>query len=193
MTRPREFDAEQVLLQVMEVFWSKGFKSTSFEDLTNKTHVKKQSFYGVFGDKRSLFLETLALYRMQNLQHLQEILSRGQTPADKMDAILHVSLCHDNDENRKGCLMVNTSLEFGVSDDEVTKQVEGMNLDVRHALEEVIEEGQSIGQFTTKYTAAELAMHLSNTLQGIRVAEKSGADKKQIDTILRTSFGLIQL
>ncbi|MGD2408839.1 MULTISPECIES: TetR/AcrR family transcriptional regulator [Bacillus subtilis group] len=191
MTRPREFDVDQVLFQTMEVFWTKGFRSTSFEDLTNKTKVKKQSLYGVFKNKRTLFLKALALYRDYNLQNLKEIMARADSPAGKIDAILRASLCTNSEDARRGCLMVNTALEFGVSDLEVTKQVEGMHNDVQLALEEVIEEGQAAGQFTTKFTSRELALHLSNALQGVRVLQKSGVDHQQTEVVLRTAFGLI--
>ncbi len=191
MTRPREFDIDQVLFQIMEVFWSKGFRSTSFEDLTKKTKVKKQSLYGVFEDKRTLFLKALALYRDHNLQNLQEIMAQADSPAGKIDAILRASLCANSEDARRGCLMVNTALEFGVSDLEVTKQVEGMHNDVQLALEEVIEEGQAAEQFTTKFTSTELALHLSNALQGVRVSQKSGVDHQQTEAVLRTAFGLI--
>ncbi|WP_338113112.1 TetR/AcrR family transcriptional regulator [Paenibacillus artemisiicola] len=183
---------DQVLFQAMEVFWAKGFKSTSFEDITNKTKVKKQSLYGVFEDKRALFLSALVLYREHNLLKLQEIIAGEGSPEDQIDAILSTSMCENREDARKGCLMVNTALEFGISDADVTKQVEGMNNDVRLALEEVIEKGQAAGQFTTQYTSSELALHLANALQGVRVLQKSGQDNQQTEPILRTAFGLMK-
>src|SRR5512144_192377 len=67
MARPREFDAEEALGQVMRVFWDQGYQASTFADLTKAADVRKQSLYGVFGNKRSLFLKSLALYRNQVL------------------------------------------------------------------------------------------------------------------------------
>ena len=73
MSRPREFDVDRALQQSMEVFWERGFKSTSYEDLTRTTQVKKQSLYCVFKDKRELFLKALALYRKRSIAMLEEV------------------------------------------------------------------------------------------------------------------------
>jgi TetR/AcrR family transcriptional repressor of nem operon len=192
MSRPREFDVDKVLSQSMEVFWSKGYKATSFEDLTNKTHVKKQSLYGVFEDKRTLFLKALALYRSQNLDSLRELTERGGSPTAILDAIQASALCKDSEESRKGCLMVNTGLEFGLSDEEVTNEVERMFSDVRLVLEEVISKGQAAGEIINRFTNKELAVYLANALRGVRILEKTGAPVEQIEIILNTSFNLIK-
>ncbi|MDQ0878418.1 TetR/AcrR family transcriptional repressor of nem operon [Paenibacillus sp. V4I3] len=192
MSRPREFDVDKVLNQSMEVFWAKGYKATSFEDLTNKTHVKKQSLYGVFEDKRSLFLKALALYRAQNLDSLREVVDRGGSPTEILDAVKSASLCSKNEDSRNGCLMVNTALEFGISDEEVTNEVEKMFSDVQLVLEEVISKGQALGEITTRFTSKELGAFLANALRGTRILEKTGVPVEQIETILNTSFGLIK-
>ncbi|MGO4271093.1 TetR/AcrR family transcriptional regulator, partial [Paenibacillus sp. TAF58] len=187
MSRPREFNVDKVLNQSMEVFWAKGYKATSFEDLTNKTHVKKQSLYGVFADKRSLFLKALALYRAQNLDSLQEMVDQGGSPMEILEVVKSASLSSGNEDSPSGCLMVNTALEFGMSDEEVTKEVEQMFSDVQRVLEEVISQGQAIGEITTRFSSKELGAFLANALRGTRILEKTGVPVEQIETILNTS------
>ncbi|MGG6310722.1 TetR/AcrR family transcriptional regulator [Paenibacillus macerans] len=192
MSRPREFDVDQVLNQSMEVFWTKGYKATSFEDLTEKTRVKKQSLYGVFEDKRTLFLRALALYREQNRETLQELISRDGSPIEILVAIKTTSLCSATEETHRGCLMVNSALEFGVSDEDVNREIERMFNDVQLVLEEVISKGQAAGQITMRFTSRELAAHLANALRGARILEKTGAPAEYIKMVLDTAFGLIQ-
>ncbi|ANS74567.1 TetR family transcriptional regulator [Paenibacillus yonginensis] len=191
MSRPREFDVDQALNQSMEVFWDKGYKATSFEDLTNKTKVKKQSLYGVFKDKRTLFLRALALYRAQNQEMLEALASGEGTPTEILESIKSKSLCSSNEGSHRGCLMVNTALEFGISDQEVTDEVEKMFGDVQMMLEEVIRKGQELNEITTRFTSQALAEHLANTLRGVRILEKTGAPAERIESVLNTAFGLV--
>ena len=63
MARPREFDTTEALSQAMQVFWSKGFKATSLNDLLDAMGLSKSSFYDTFGSKHEVFLETIEHYK----------------------------------------------------------------------------------------------------------------------------------
>ncbi|MBD8837051.1 TetR/AcrR family transcriptional regulator [Paenibacillus sp. CFBP 13594] len=189
MSRPREFDVDRVLHQSMEVFWNQGFKATSYEDLTRTTGVKKQSLYCVFKDKRSLFLKALALYREQVIAKLKEIEALDSSPVDKLDALRYSLL--DDETGCQGCLIVNASLEFGTDDEQVTREAELMAEEVQLVLEKIISSGQKQQLISTRYTSIELASYLNNTILGVRVMEKSGSSREQIETVLRISFGMI--
>jgi len=189
MSRPREFDVDRVLHQSMEVFWNQGFKATSYEDLTRTTGVKKQSLYCVFKDKRSLFLKALALYREQVIAKLKEIEALDSSPVDKLDTLRYSLL--DDETSCQGCLIVNASLEFGTDDEQVTREAELMAKEIQLVLEKIISSGQKQQLISNRYTSIELASYLNNTILGVRVMEKSGSSREQIETVLRTSFGMI--
>jgi len=192
MSRPREFDVDRALCQSMEVFWRKGFKATSFEDLTRTTQVKKQSLYCVFKDKRDLFLKALALYREQSVAMLEELASQeAMTPLQKLEAICEAALYPNDEAMYRGCLMVNSVLEFGIDDREVNCEVELMFDHVERILENVIRKGQERQLITTRQTSKDLAALLNNALCGAKVMEKSGASRDRIDAMLRTAFTLI--
>src|SRR6476646_6673461 len=74
MARPREFDADKALDRTMRLFWVQGYHATSVRDLMKAAGVQKQSLYGAFGDKRSLFLKCLNVYSQQTLSELQRML-----------------------------------------------------------------------------------------------------------------------
>lgn len=176
----------------MEMFWMKGFKSTSFEDLTRTTQVKKQSLYCVFEDKRDLFLKALALYREQSISVLEELASQEESPLKKLEAIRDAALCRGNETIRRGCLMVNSVLEFGTDDEEVTREIEMMFAKVEQILEKIIHSGQEQQIFTTRHTSKELAAYLNNAFLGAKIMERSGASREQVDAVLRTSFAMLE-
>ena len=54
MPRAKEFDEAEVLDQALELFRTRGFKHTSFSDLTAELGVSRQSLYDTYGDKQTL-------------------------------------------------------------------------------------------------------------------------------------------
>lgn len=170
----------------------KGFKSTSFEDLTRTTQVKKQSLYCAFEDKRALFLKALALYREQSISVLEELASQEESPLKKLEAIRDAALCRGSETIRRGCLMVNSVLEFGTDDEEVTREIEMMFANVEQILEKIIRSGQEQRLITTRHTSKELAAYLNNAFLGAKIMERSGASREQVDAVLRTSFAMLE-
>ncbi|OPA73443.1 TetR family transcriptional regulator [Paenibacillus selenitireducens] len=189
MSRPREFDVDRVLHQSMEVFWNKGFKSTSYEDLTRTTGVKKQSLYCIFNDKRALFLKALVHYREQYIEILEKLEAQEMSPVDKLES-LRDSLLNE-EATYRGCLMVNSALEFGTEDDQVTREIELMFAEAEQILEKIVISGQEQQLITTRFSSRELASYLNNAILGTRIQEKSGASREQIKAVLRVSFSMI--
>lgn len=192
MSRPREFDVDRALHQSMEVFWTKGFKSTSYDDLTRATQVKKQSFYCLFKDKRALFIKALALYREQSVAVVEELAAQDMPPLEKLKAISDAALHRNNDSDCRGCLMVNSVLEFGTEDEEVTREIKEMFHEVEQIIEVVIQDGQKRGAITTRLTSKELAVYLNNVWSGIKMMEKSGSSEDRIDVVLNAALALLE-
>lgn len=182
---------DRALRQSMEVFWTKGFKATSYDDLTRTTQVKKQSLYCVFKNKRELFLNALALYREQSVAMVEELASREMSPLKKLEVICEAALAPNDEAMSRGCLIVNSVLEFGTDDEEVNREVALMFNQVGQVLEKVIRSGQEQHLITTRLTSQELAVHLNNALSGAKVMEKSGASREQIAVVVRTAIALM--
>lgn len=57
--RQREFNTHNALTNAMEVFWLKGYKGVSLDDLCTTMEIGKISFYATFGGKYELFIKLL--------------------------------------------------------------------------------------------------------------------------------------
>ncbi|NGZ75254.1 TetR/AcrR family transcriptional regulator [Saccharibacillus alkalitolerans] len=192
MSRPREFDADLALHQCMEVFWAKGFHSTSYEDLTRATQVKKQSLYGVFKNKRELFLQSLALYRERNLSILEKRIAEETLPIRQLEAICEAALYPDEEARLRGCLIINASQEFGSEDADVNRQIGQMMERTEAMIEQAIRAGQAEGTITSRLGSRELAAYLGNAINGAKMMEKSGIPREEICGVMRTTIALIE-
>jgi len=63
--RPRQFDIEEALNSAMLVFWRRGYRGTSLDDLTEALKISRPSLYAAFGDKEALFMQVVDHYRNQ--------------------------------------------------------------------------------------------------------------------------------
>ncbi|NNJ25225.1 TetR/AcrR family transcriptional regulator [Alienimonas chondri] len=63
MARPRTFDADAALDAALRVFWMRGYRGASLEELTNVSGGSRPSLYAAFDDKNGLFAAALHRYR----------------------------------------------------------------------------------------------------------------------------------
>ena len=75
MPRVKLFSKDEALQKAMELFWEKGYASTSLSDLTTHLGIGKGSFYATFNSKQELFEEAFELYRKTQVGLLQQLLN----------------------------------------------------------------------------------------------------------------------
>lgn len=61
--RPREFDKNKALDKAVKLFWQRGYRLVTLDDISEALGVVKPSLYSAFGDKESLFLQSVDRYR----------------------------------------------------------------------------------------------------------------------------------
>jgi TetR/AcrR family transcriptional regulator, transcriptional repressor for nem operon len=128
MARPRTFDPHDVLLAARQIFWRKGYQSTSLDDITEATGLTKPSLYAAFGDKASLFLKVLDHYHEQLIRRSERILSEAPNARAAVEAWLTslLPIC-SGEKGRNGCLSVNTLTDGGLNDAAVEKSIANFN------------------------------------------------------------------
>jgi TetR/AcrR family transcriptional regulator, transcriptional repressor for nem operon len=128
MARPRTFDPQDILLKAREIFWSKGYQSTTLDDITAATGLTKPSLYAGFGDKASLFLKVLDDYHDRLVARSAGILSGAPTARAAVEAWLMslLPICSGN-KGRRGCLSVNTLTDGGPKEAAVERSIANYN------------------------------------------------------------------
>jgi TetR/AcrR family transcriptional repressor of nem operon len=128
MARPRTFDPQDILLKAREIFWSKGYQSTTLDDITAATGLTKPSLYAGFGDKASLFLKVLDDYHDRLVARSAGILSGAPTARAAVEAWLMslLPICSGK-KGRRGCLSVNTLTDGGPKEAAVERSIANYN------------------------------------------------------------------
>lgn len=193
MARPRMFDEERALDAAMHAFWENGYEATSTQDLCAATGLGRSSIYNTFASKHDLFTRSLSRYIERMTAAQMEILEDAeQAPLDRIRGFLARTVDTEAGTRKgghsRGCLTVNTTVEFAGRDPEAARLVE-RDLAVRlAALRSVIAAGQTDGSITSKRPPEELARFLNTVIGGMRVAGQGGADRATLEATARIAL-----
>lgn len=109
MSRTIDFDRDDTINKAMNVFWNKGYKSTSMKDLMDATGLLKGSIYNTFESKENLFALCLEKYgRESKLMHYRE----GDPSEYLRDFFKRLVAQGTKKDFKKGCLIMNSCMEF---------------------------------------------------------------------------------
>lgn len=183
MGRPREFDNDEVLDALQDVFWEHGYEGTSYADIMTATGLKKGSLYAAFGDKRSLYLQALGRYDKGNVSDGVAMLrNEDLTGAERISALMQSLVdAAETKRGRWGCLLCNAAVDQAPFD----KPTE----DVVHASMNRVKDGIRIALKDTK--AADKVEMVWTTYFGGRVIIKSGDSKKTLKAIQQQVLSLL--
>ena len=192
MPRTKEFEPEAALQQAMELFWQKGYEATSMRDLLRGMGIGRGSFYGTFGDKRSLFLAALDRFERTGTAWILEALE-GPEP---MAAIRYVfERTVENlvgSEPRRGCLLANSAVELAPHDPEVAERISRYVRRTEDAFERALVRARSAGDLPEKEDPTSLARFLVNNLHGLRVMARAGAPREALEDTVRVVLGALR-
>jgi TetR/AcrR family transcriptional repressor of nem operon len=185
MVRPREFDRDAALERAMQVFWVKGFATTSTEDLVAAMGIGRQSLYNAFGDKRRLYLEALETYQQRTTAGHLKRLSKPASALDGIQDLLGGLIAEDDTRRAMGCMGVNAVAEFSTSDADLAVLRAKVGPPLAQRLVDRIREGQATGEFDLAMDAAQAAGFIQMTMSGIQLAARAGAGAEDLRTMAR--------
>jgi TetR/AcrR family transcriptional regulator, transcriptional repressor for nem operon len=179
--RPREFDPEVAIAAAARVFWDKGYRATSVEDLCESTGLLRGSLYGAFGDKKGMLLAALDQYAEKNLARLAESLSSPEPSREVLrSALLYYTRSATVPAGRHGCLVTNTALEMLPRDPDVAERVERIFRRMASLLAAAVIRGQAAGIFNPDLNEREVGDFLLCVILGLRVLGKTRSHESAI-------------
>jgi TetR/AcrR family transcriptional regulator, transcriptional repressor for nem operon len=187
MARPREFDVEVALGRAMEMFWSKGYESTSLDDLCAVTGLSRSSFYATFGSKRNLLLRAVDRYVELRNPQIAEVLARPLPIRDAFAALAQQFIDQIiSGPGRRGCFLGNCAAELPRQDRaalaRVRRGLECTTATFRVALAQAEERGE----LPMGADIDTLARFLTAGFQGLRLIGKVNPNRAVLEDIATT-------
>ncbi len=189
MARSKDFDENEVLKKAVCLFWDKGYNGTSMQDLVDGLGISRSSLYDTFGDKHQLYIRALETYQQSYGSLLYDLANQATSTKDAIRKLLEL-VVKDllNDEQRKGCFMVNAGIELGSHDQQVNQLICDTENQLEQAFLKLIQQGQQKGEIKADKDPKALARFLNNTVKGMQVSVKSTTDRSFFEDIISTAL-----
>jgi len=191
MARPREFDEATVLEAAMNCFWAQGFEQTSVRDLAERMGITGASLYNAFGDKRSLYRQAFVHYLAQTVRDRVARLEK-LPPALAIRTFFEENIGRSvDDEQRRGCMLVNAALELAPYDSEFQKLVVEEMTFIEAFFRRCVAAGQKDGSIIRTRPPDEVGKLLLSVLLGIRVLARSRPQREVLEGAARGALALL--
>jgi TetR/AcrR family transcriptional repressor of nem operon len=177
--RQKQFDDTTVVRAARDVFWQRGYASTSLADLEAATRLSRSSVYLTYGSKRGLFDRALRNYLDELIWPMlapmeatgagrEEIVGYFLAQAANLQSSPKSVLTH-------GCLIANTSTELNVLDADAVRVVLEYRNRVRaaifHALGGMAESGYDRAAKAEILAATQIGVMISARVDPIAAAK----------------------
>lgn len=191
MPRPAEFDADEVVRQVMEVFWTHGYNATSIQDLVESTGVLRGSLYHTFSDKHTLYLQALARYGDIALRRATDLLNQPDSPHDRVRRLFMDVVEVPEENRRRGSMICNATTEMVPQDAEVAQVIERISAQLKGLIQTTLEHAQGEGTLDCRKNPAALTVYLVSSLQGLCVTAQGGASRAELEDIVEMTLSIL--
>lgn len=185
MGRPYEFDREETLSKAMEVFWEKGYKATSIQDLVDKMGIKRGSIYNTFGDKHSLFIEAVKYYADEVTSRTIHVLEADGSPVENIRLFFESIVNTPPNKKTRGCLISNTVVELAPHDNKVADTVRIILERIQTAFLNCLDRAVELGELPEGTDTKVLSHFLATSTHGLIVTGKSARNSKEVKDVVK--------
>ena len=193
MARVKEFEPEEALERAMDLFWWRGYEATSVRDLLGCMGIGRGSFYDTFGDKRALFLAALDLYGETRAARVTKTLDDTVPARDAIKKVFERTIeALVGGRRRRGCLLANSAVELAPHDPEIAAKILRYQQRDEEAFHLALVRARASGEIPDRHDPLALARFLTNSLQGLRVSGKAGAERAALEDAARETLAVLE-
>lgn len=168
----------------MEIFWRRGYASTSLDDLLGVMSLSKSSFYAQFKSKDALYLECLNEYQQMIVDHLEQLRLSSSSMREFLGAVFEEVIADAQSSDPKGCLIVNSAVEFGQHMPQFSEEVRLALGAVQASFEKALRVGSRDAPFASSDSPKVTAKYLTTCISGIRSMIKGGMTVRDAKSVV---------
>ena len=192
MARQKEFNRDEVLHKAMEVFWTRGYEGTSIQDLVKYMGINRQSIYDTFGNKHTLFLQSLDRYREIQSRKVFDVLERpGSVKKNLRQLFEEVVARALSAEGRRGCFVGNSMSELAGRCKETATRTCNSVASAEKMFQKALQRGKEQGELRRVSDTRAVARFLYSSLQGLLLMAKSTRDRKLLKDVVKVTLSVL--
>lgn len=182
--RPSSFNREDLLEQVMELFWDRGYAALSFNEIAAATGLTRASLYNSFKTKEALFAEALNRYFKRSPDHILDDMGKGAAVGNMLRGMLmQATENYASDPKRRGCFAVNSINELMAEPTELGTLIKSTYQNRRDVLKRLMQQAIDTGELPENTKAGIAADTMFTFMNGISVFSKNGASFDELAQI----------
>jgi AcrR family transcriptional regulator len=190
--RPREFDEAATLDAAMDLFWTRGFSSTSLDDLAEATGLNRPSLYNAFGNKLSLYRRAFGRFAEKMRSETRTALLRPDTIQQALlgfyDRIVRIYM---QDPARPGCLVFCTAPAEAASHPVIAQDLQALIREIDRVLEMRFEVARGAGQLPDGANVRALAAIAQGLVHSLAIRARAGDTEAQLRKFVRESVAAL--
>ncbi len=185
MPKSVTFDRDQVMENVMKLFWKKGYNGTSMQDLVDVTGLNRSSFYNSFGDKFSLYEEALSFYQERQMLNLNKLVSTYDSPRKAIISLFKGISRDVSKGDQMGCMVSKCTSELSNMEPRIMPFLKENKDRMLQVFQQLIKAAQEKGEISSDKDPETLSLYLFTNLQGLRITSMLESDLEGVtDQIL---------
>jgi AcrR family transcriptional regulator len=185
--RPRGFDRDEALRVATELFWRRGYDSTSLSELTGAIGISPSSFYETFGSKQELFYEVVQLYAAPERAPIHRAVREQPTARQVVEALLRDCVdAYTNPKTPVGCLVVLGAVNCANAD--VQEHLADLRRGDLRRVEQRLERAVSDGDLPSGTDTAVLAAFVLTLHQGLCLQARDGQSRQALQAVVDRSM-----
>jgi AcrR family transcriptional regulator len=190
--RPRAFDPDTAQQQLMEAFWTDGLAGSSLDQLAAAAGVNRPSLYAAFGDKRAMYLASIARFAVLMRAGVSQALAKV-TLVDALRSFYKgaIDLYLSGPSAPRGCLVVCTATVEAAHDGDVKRALHAVLGEIDAALADRIERARQAGEIVACGDPASLGRLASCVLHSIAVRARAGESRPKLIAMANDAVRLI--
>jgi AcrR family transcriptional regulator len=191
--RPRSYDPETALTQAMTLIWDQGYAETSLDDLSQATGMNRPSLYGAFGDKKTLYLATLAHYRELSHQAIDQVLAYDETLRQTLARFFRAALGFylSGAAGQRGCFLIGTATASAVLDPDIRTLLREALRAFEGKLEARLRLAVEQGDLPAAADPAQIARIVSAVQHSMAIRARAGETRADLEAMAATAITLI--
>lgn len=190
MGRYKAYDRGEVLKKAIKTFWEHGYENTSVRMLEDHMGINQKTIYSEFKSKENLFLEVLKQYLASNGKSILSPIINTKGDVGDIRTFFDEFVKNVQEGTLpNGCLLANTLMEYGSSNEDVKIELENYYHLIHGAFFNLLTMAKEKGNVPPETNIPQLANYLFACTEGLMVVVKildKQALSDYIDVVMRS-------